>query len=137
MEEKRISEGGSECIVWVGEQMEKITNGYYKPVRHRVLQPSARPPWYRVAMPFFLRGRPDAVVNSTKAKRIKAKRPGMLRKFETITMRELAGVDAAKAMLSEYLQDRRERKAIESMEDGPEKEAAMAEYNARVKEGDL
>jgi len=137
MEEKKISGKPNEVIVWVGEQMDKITNGYYKPVRHRVLQPSARPPWYRVAMPFFLRGRPDAVVNSTLAKRIKSKRPGMLRKFETITMRELAGVDAAKAMLREYLQDRREMKSIQAMPDGEEKEARLAAYEASMKEDSM
>ena len=109
MEEMSVSGANTECIIWVGEQMEKITNGFYKPVRHRVLQPSANPPWYRVAMPFFMRGRPDAVINSTQvsllltrfdghffdlptaieAKRIKAKRPGMLSKYETMTMRHI------------------------------------------------
>ena len=37
MEEKSVSGAPTECIVWVGEQMEKITNAFYKPVRHRVV----------------------------------------------------------------------------------------------------
>jgi len=130
LEEKRVSGVPTECIVWVGEQMEKISNGYYKPVRHRVLQPSAAPPWYRVAMPFFLRGRPDAIINSATATRIKAKRPGMLRKFTKMKMRDLAGVDAAKALLHDYLMDRRECKRIKALQEAQEQAGLSAEENS-------
>jgi len=130
LEEKRVSGVPTECIVWVGEQMEKISNGYYKPVRHRVLQPSAAPPWYRVAMPFFLRGRPDAIINSATATRIKAKRPGMLRKFTKMKMRDLAGVDAAKALLHDYLMDRRECKRIKALQEAQDQAGLSAEENS-------
>ena len=78
----------------IGETLSKITNGYYPATNHRVFRPP--PGVHRIAMPFLMRGRPEAVINTKAAKRIKAKRPGVLSKFQTVTIRQLPNVDAAK-----------------------------------------
>lgn len=122
----------NEAIIWVGEQMEKVTNGYYKPLRHRVLRPKTQPPWMRVQNTFFLRGRPDAVVNATTATRVKCKRPGLLRKFQTTTVRQLMAVDAAKAILHDYLEDKRAQIRAYKAQQAEEAAAAAARANVPV-----
>eukprot|EP00658_Telonema_sp_P-2_P054507 TRINITY_DN43362_c0_g1_i2.p1 TRINITY_DN43362_c0_g1~~TRINITY_DN43362_c0_g1_i2.p1 ORF type:complete len:531 (+),score=150.19 TRINITY_DN43362_c0_g1_i2:174-1766(+) len=125
----------NEAIIWVGEQMEKVTNGYYKPLRHRVLRPSANPPWMRVQNTFFLRGRPQAVVNATLATRVPCKRPGLLRKFQTTTVRQLMAVDAAKAILHDYLEDKRAQiKAFKAEQAAQEQRAQRVPMSTHVRE---
>jgi len=101
--EHQVSGNRAECMVWVGEQMDKVSNGYYKPIRHRVLVPKLQPPWCRVQSTFFLRGSPNTVINSHGAPRVKAQRPGMLRKFKTTTVKQLMALDAAKGLLGDFL----------------------------------
>jgi len=50
-------------------------------------------------MPFLMRGRPEAIIQTKTAVRIKAKRPGVLSKFQTVTIRQLPNVDAAKVLV--------------------------------------
>jgi len=119
MEVEAMKTQPTEAILLVGETLSKISNGYYTATNHRVLRPP--PGVHRIACPFLLRGRPEAIIDTRLAKRIKAKRPGVLSKFKTITIKQLPNVDAGRALVRMVLKDQLEqykaKKAAAQLED--------------------
>jgi len=115
----------TEAILLVGETLSKISNGYYTATNHRVRRPE--PGVHRIAMPFLLRGRPTAVINTKNAKRIKAKRPGALCKFKTITIKQLPNVDAGRALVRMVLKDQLAQYKAKKASAGQEAEASTAQ----------
>jgi isopenicillin N synthase-like dioxygenase len=55
-----------DVIVFVGEFMQVLTKSAYKAAVHRVLRPSAESPEDRVSFPFLLRGRHQAILNTSR-----------------------------------------------------------------------
>jgi len=122
----------TEANLLIGETFSKITNGYYPATNHRVYRPP--PGIHRIAMPFLMRGRPDAVIDTRTAKRIKSKRPGVLSKFKTVTIRQLPNIDAAKVLVRMVLKDQLSQFKADKDVFKKRKEADEAKAELKAKE---
>jgi len=87
--------------VMVGDTLERVSGGYYEATRHRVLAPDEGE---RIGMPYLLRGRLDATIDTTSPREAakKAGRTVHLSTMETTTIKELPALDAAQSIFKNW-----------------------------------
>jgi hypothetical protein len=87
--------------VMVGDTLERTTGGYYSATPHRVRAPADGE---RIGLPFLLRGRSDAVIDTRgpRADALAAGRPMHLAQMETTMIKELPAMDAAQSILQSW-----------------------------------
>lgn len=97
-------EGEPSCerlAVMVGDTLERVTAGRFAATPHRVKAPKAGE---RIGLPFLLRGRSDAVID-TRAPRAEAQASGRavhLARMESTSIKELPAMDAAQSILHSW-----------------------------------
>lgn len=87
--------------VMVGDTLERVTAAYYKATPHRVHAPKTGE---RIGLPFLLRGRSDAVID-TRAPRAEAEAAGRtvhLARMESTVIKELPAMEAAQSILHSW-----------------------------------
>ena len=98
-EAKKPEDGTLVLVAMVGDTLGRLTNNYYAPCKHRVVQPPAG--IERIGLPFLFRGRSDAVLNTkpTRDACAKAGKVAHLAELETTMIKELPAFDSARAIL--------------------------------------
>jgi isopenicillin N synthase-like dioxygenase len=96
--------GGASCAtlaVMVGDTLARATAGYYEATPHRVHAP---PSGERIGLPFLLRGRLDAVLDTRAphAAAAAAGRTARLARMESSTIKDLPSLDAAQSILQNW-----------------------------------
>mmetsp|Transcript_18524 Transcript_18524/g.47371 ORF Transcript_18524/g.47371 Transcript_18524/m.47371 type:complete len:100 (-) Transcript_18524:145-444(-) len=87
--------------IMVGDTLERTSGGYYEATPHRVHAPSEGE---RIGLPFLLRGRSDAIIDTRGPKEaaLKSGRVARLGAFETTTIKELPALEAAQSILHSW-----------------------------------
>jgi len=91
VEEELFQEYGSETekmfLVMCGEQLAKLTNGFFSPLLHNVKLPTIRPENPRYSAPFFLRACPESLISTLSDDSLEKRDPN-LPHFESPTSTE-------------------------------------------------